>query len=93
MKYTAILIPSLEPDNKIITLVKDLKKEGFNNIFIVDDGSGDNYKSIFSKLEEIGCVVLYHKVNLGKGAAIKTGIKKIHEMYPNMNYITADSDG
>lgn len=35
----AIVIPALNPDERMVTLVSDLKEHGFENIIIVDDGS------------------------------------------------------
>ena len=35
----AVVIPALNPDNRMITLVKQLKETGFENIILVDDGS------------------------------------------------------
>ena len=34
-----IIIPSYEPDDKLLGLLKKLKETGFKNIVVVDDGS------------------------------------------------------
>ena len=44
------IIPSLDPDDKLIKLVNDLIENNFKRIIIVDDGSPD--KTIFNKLDE-----------------------------------------
>ena len=86
-----IVIPSLEPDKRLIIYVNELKLTGFTNIVVIDDGSSESYQSIFSSLD---VVVLHHEVNKGKGAALKTGYRWIQENLPNIQgVITADSDG
>ena len=89
MKYDeiAVLIPSFNPGEKLVKVVKLLNKNGFNNIFVVDDGSVD--KSIFSKLD-VSKVIVNHK-NMGKGFSLKKGF----EYLKNLNYlgvITIDDD-
>ena len=90
---TVILIPSYEPNQKLIALVTQLKKV-VNEIVIVDDGSQQQYQSIFHAIEAMHVKVYRHQYNQGKGAALKTGIKKIIEVYPQVSSIlTCDSDG
>lgn len=68
-----IIIPSYEPDEKLPGLLKKLRETGFQNIILVDDGSGKEYAHFFKEAEEVyGCVVLHHAVNQGKGRALKT---------------------
>ena len=55
----AILIPSFNPSEKLIKVVNLLHDNGFNNIFVVDDGSIN--KDIFSKLDVSKVIV--NKVN------------------------------
>ncbi len=87
-----ILIPSYEPDDKLIKLVKKIDQEEFK-IVVVDDGSGKDYKDIFKETEEYAKVISYEP-NKGKGHALKTGYKYIKETFKN-DYIviTVDSDG
>ena len=75
-RYIA-LIPAFEPDEKLITLIGELSKKGFE-IVVVDDGSGEAYKDIFEKAED-NAVVLTHEINKGKGAALKTGMSYIYK--------------
>ena len=90
-----ILIPSLEPDDRLPAYIERLCEQGFDRIVIVDDGSSAAYQPIFSRLEETpGCVVLHHEVNRGKGCALKTGYAYIKEHLPDVTgVITADADG
>lgn len=93
-KKAIILIPSLEPDNKLLSYVNELKKQGITDIVIVDDGSGNDYQAIFHELDMNGCIVLHHFENYGKGRALKTGFKYIQENYHSFAcVVTADSDG
>jgi glycosyltransferase involved in cell wall biosynthesis len=44
-------------------------------VLVVDDGSGPEYQDIFREVSQIaGVSLLKHIVNLGKGAALKTGL-------------------
>ena len=47
-----IIIPSYEPDEKLIKLLADLKEKGFSKIVIVDDGSGEEYQHFFEQAKE-----------------------------------------
>lgn len=88
------IIPSLDPDNKLILLVDNLIKSGYNKIIIVNDGSKD--KKIFNKLEEYKeCIILTHNTNKGKGEALKTAFKyyKDNLMGIYKGVICLDSDG
>ncbi len=94
-KDAVILIPALNPDEKLINLIKDLKSSGFEHIVCVDDGSGSEYRHFFEEAEkEYGCDVLCHCVNMGKGRAIKTALNHIRNRYPELpGVVTVDSDG
>ena len=87
------IIPALNPDEKLIEIVKELKKE-FNKIIIVNDGS--NSDEIFKKIEKYReCIVLTHKTNLGKGVALKTAFAYYQQELINdyNGVITLDADG
>jgi len=87
-----ILIPCYEPDEKIIELIKTINRERFD-IVIVDDGSGGNYQNIFNKIKDKVHLISYTP-NMGKGYALKTGIKYIKDKYKKDYFIiTMDSDG
>lgn len=90
-----IIIPSYEPDEKLIGLLKQLKEAGFKNIVVVDDGSGAEYMHFFEEAERIyGCSVLHHAVNQGKGRALKTAFNYCLGHFGGLpGAVTADSDG
>lgn len=92
MKTKIALIPSYKPNDNLIDLVKELSKNSFE-IIVVDDGSGIEFKNIFTKIKNISKVISY-KVNQGKGYALKTGLKYIKDNYTNDYVIvTLDCDG
>lgn len=88
-----VLIPSYEPDERLLALVRRLKEMCSFPIVIVDDGSGEAYSEIFRKAKEYGCTVLTHVTNLGKGRALKTGFLYIAESGDQDGIVCADSDG
>lgn len=91
-----IIIPSYEPDSRLLELLKNIVKEDFG-VIIVDDGSGQDYQHIFEEASKIlgDCgVILHHEVNKGKGRALKTAFSYVLENIPEaMGVVTADSDG
>lgn len=90
-----VIIPSLEPDERLISIVKDIRNIGMKNIVVVNDGSGKEYKDIFDSVEkQDGVTVLKHHVNLGKGRALKTAFNYCLNTYEDLcGVVTADSDG
>ena len=86
MKYV-ILIPAYNPDDKLIQLLKIINKE--HDTVVVDDGSVD--KSIFEEAKKYAHVISY-KDNMGKGYALRKGIKYIDENYKNYVIVTVDAD-
>ena len=91
-----ILIPSLEPDERLPDYIRRLVEAGFGHVVVVDDGSSQDYQSIFSEIESLDSriQVLHHDVNHGKGVALKTGYRWIQENLPGVSgVITADADG
>jgi len=63
------VIPAYNEEKRISKVIKETKKY-VDNIVIVDDGSKDN---TLNKAKKAKAIVLRHLVNLGKGAALKTG--------------------
>ena len=66
------------------------------NIIIVDDGSTTpeaikTFTQISTSFSDI--VILQHKINVGKGDALKTAFTYIKEHYDDVWIVTADADG
>ena len=89
-----VIIPSYKPDSKLINTLTGIKAAGFDDIIVVDDGGGDEYFHFFGEAERIGCTVLHHEVNRGKGAALKTAFSYFAENRRDFaGAVTADADG
>lgn len=88
-----ILIPAYEPDERMLCLVRQLKEQTEEQIVIVDDGSGNKYQPIFNEAESMGCTVLHHQTNQGKGEALKTGISYFIDIDEQEGVVCADCDG
>jgi putative flippase GtrA/ubiquinone/menaquinone biosynthesis C-methylase UbiE len=91
----AVVIPAYEPTQALIELVDALSQMGFLRIVVVDDGSGPPYAGCFQSIAgHHGVVVLKHFLNLGKGAALKTGLNHVLCDLPGAAaVVTADADG
>ncbi len=95
MKNISLIIPAYKPDEKLLSTIADAKRAGFEDILIIDDGSGKEFENVFSSVEEIsGCTLLRHDVNKGKGAALRTAFTYFLEnRNSGIGVITADADG
>jgi len=65
-----IIIPAYNEEKAIKDVVEGAIAYG--DVVVVDDGSTDNTATLAKKA---GAIVLNHQKNMGKGAAIKTGVK------------------
>ncbi len=93
-KDLCVLIPSLEPDERLPVYVDSLLEAGFGLILVVNDGSAPQYDAIFEGLSRRDrCHVLRHEVNHGKGQALRTGIAYLRDHTAFAGVITADADG
>ena len=94
MALPCILIPAYKPDEKMISLIEQLMAAGFSKIIVVNDGSGPEFTPIFTQAQDLGCVVVHHSINMGKGRAMKTGFN--HGLVSGLftdGVIAADADG
>ncbi len=64
-----LIIPAHNEEGRISKVIIDSKKH-VKKIIVIDDGSIDN---TVEEAKSCGVKVLKHKINLGKGAALKTG--------------------
>lgn len=93
-----IVIPSYEPDERLIALLHDLDAKEMGPVIIVNDGSSEEYDPIFEEVESIitkrGGKYISYRPNRGKGRALKTAFSYISENMPDaLGCVTADSDG
>ena len=90
-----VMIPSLNPDQSLIEYVEALAKEDFMQIIVINDGSSAKFHKKFARIGKIDkCRVLTHKVNQGKGRALKTGIAFVMKHFPKCDgIVTVDADG
>ena len=87
MKYF-IIIPAYNEASRIGEVIRGVKKFT-KNIIVVDDGSTDKTGEVAKKEK---AVVLRHRINLGKGAAMKTGVETAFSLGAQ-GVILMDADG
>ena len=92
MKRRIGLIPSYEPDDNLLMVVKDLLDNSFI-VVVVNDGSNPSYNEYFDQLPKEVHYLSYDE-NQGKGFALKYGFSYIKEHFDsNSIIVTLDSDG
>ena len=93
LEKVVIIIPALNPNETLITLIEDLKKEGIDNIIVIDDGSKDENKKIFQLLKKFDNVLVFvNEKNFGIGKTLKVGIEKVMNK-DITGVVTVDADG
>lgn len=92
-----VLIPAYKPGPELPGLVRALDaRPEIRSVILVDDGSGPDYAAVFDEAVAASPKVelLRHAVNLGKGAALKTGLNHaLCEFGDQGVTVTADADG
>jgi len=76
MEKISILIPVFNESKSLEEILKRVEAVDFEmekEIIIIDDCSTDGTRELYSKFPY---KVLYHEENLGKGAALRTGLKE-----------------
>lgn len=86
---TYIVVPAYNESPVIKSAISSIKSAGYSNIIIVDDGSNDNTLNI---VKQTGVLCFHHKINRGKGAAVKTGIEAARRQGADI-IVTMDGDG
>lgn len=84
-----VVVPAFNEEVSIGEVLTDLKKHGYTNIVVVDDGSSDACGKI---AREEGAFVLRHILNRGLGAALGTGFEFARSMRFD-TLVTFDADG
>lgn len=97
MKKRIALIPAYKPNIQLLEFVKGIEEHEMDCL-IVNDGSGEEYLSLFHKIErETEARVLSFPENRGKGAALKAGLEYLQKenagLQGDFTIITLDADG
>ena len=91
----SVVLPSLDPDEKLIAVVDGLLEYGFTDIIMVNDGSKPENLHYFTDLaaQHPEIHLLHHEVNKGKGAALKNAFRYFLENRPgHFGVVTVDGD-
>lgn len=89
-----VLIPAYRPDARLAELVSQLVRELPGcRVLVVDDGSGPGYAGVFRAASARGADVVGYGSNRGKGAALRTGLAQVAELWPQADVVCADADG
>ena len=92
----SVVLPSLEPDDKLVAVIDGLLEHGFTDIILVNDGSKPENLHYFE--EEAAAHpdiihLLHHEVNKGKGAALKNAFRYFLANRPDgFGVVTVDGD-
>ena len=95
LSQVSVVLPSLDPDEKLDAVIDGLLEYGFTDIILVNDGSKPEnlprFQNAAQKHKEI--TLLHHEVNRGKGAALKTAFAWFLENRPEgLGVVTVDGD-
>ncbi|PKN49652.1 MAG: glycosyltransferase family 2 protein [Deltaproteobacteria bacterium HGW-Deltaproteobacteria-16] len=85
----AVIIPVYNHEQRIAEVIRQALKLGLP-LFVIDDGSTDSTPQIISDIP--GISVIRHPLNLGKGAALRTGFAAAVEQGCDWA-LTIDGDG
>ncbi len=91
----SVVLPSLDPDEKLTAVIDGLLEYGFTDIILINDGSKPENLHYFTEAAELHPEIhlLHHPVNLGKGAALKTAFRWYLENRPDgLGVVTVDGD-
>lgn len=90
----SVVLPSLDPDEKLLAVVDGLLNIGFADVILVNDGSKPENLHYFEEASAHPQVqLLHHEVNRGKGAALKTAFQWFLNNRPEgLGVVTVDGD-
>lgn len=91
----SVVLPSLDPDEKLAAVIDGLLEYGFTDIILVNDGSKPENLPYFldAAAQHPEIHLLHHEVNKGKGAALKTAFRYFLENRPDgVGVVTVDGD-
>jgi glycosyltransferase involved in cell wall biosynthesis len=83
------VIPVYNEENVIADVLAEIRRQGDFILIAVDDGSDDQ---TYKVAKENGAIAIRHRINRGKGAAVKTGIEAAKRCQADV-IVTIDGDG
>ncbi len=95
LSKVSVVLPSLDPDEKLTAVIDGLLEYGFQDIILVNDGSKEENLHYFTDAAKAHpeITLLTHQVNRGKGAALKTAFSWFLANRPQgLGVITVDGD-
>ena len=94
LQKITVVLPSLDPDEKLKAVIDGLLEYGFTDIILVNDGSKPENLHYFEEAAQHPEVhLLTHAINRGKGAALKTAFTWFLENRPEqLGVVTVDGD-
>ena len=88
------LVPSYNPDERLVSTAKGLRDAGFRHVIVVDDGSRPECRPYFDSLLAMGCTVIRLPKNRGKGEALRVGfLTFLTRGWADAGIVTVDGDG
>jgi UDP-N-acetylglucosamine---dolichyl-phosphate N-acetylglucosaminyltransferase len=84
-----IIIPAYNEETAIGAVLEDLKKAGYTNVLVVNDGSRDKTEEIIKKHH---VPYVSHAINRGLGGALGTGLAAAKKLGVEIA-VTFDADG
>ena len=91
-KYS-IIIPCYNEERTVFEVVDEVCKQfAESDVIVVDDGSTDKSFNEISKVNHNNLKALKHKKNIGKGAAMRTGLKNIEKSTDIVIFTDADKE-
>ncbi len=90
-----LVVPSLNPDEKLVNTVRGMAEAGFPRILVVNDGSSAEHLWPFEEIRRLPEVTyIGYEVNKGKGGALKTAFRYVLDNFPDAEgVVTVDGDG
>ena len=95
LSKVSVVLPSLDPDEKLTAVIDGLLEYGFQDIILVNDGSKEENLHYFTDAAKAHpeITLLTHQVNRGKGAALKTAFSWFLANRPQgLGVVTVDGD-
>lgn len=95
LSKVSVVLPSLDPDEKLNAVIDGLLQYGFTDIILVNDGSKPENLHYFTEAAAAHPEIhlLHHEINRGKGAALKNAFRWFLQNRPDgLGVVTVDGD-